>query len=180
MAALSFVNHNEQRLQFEVVGNSTLLSFTPSAFAPGNGLSYLYKSYTFVANSPVTTITFRDVSPTTQNIDLVLDNVRVTPQSSGLSSGFASRGAKSNAPDASPVAGARNIGIEQTGHGVLVRFAGAPGAPYRIQRSESLAAWTSLAERTASGDGLIEFEDEAANPARGFYRAVSAGNSGPR
>ena len=39
---------------------------------------YVPQAFTFVADSPMTTLTFEDISATTQNVDLVLDNVRVT------------------------------------------------------------------------------------------------------
>jgi hypothetical protein len=47
-------------------------------FAPGNGGAYLAQSLAFVADSATTTVRFHDVSLTTQNVDLLLDNVRVS------------------------------------------------------------------------------------------------------
>ena len=79
--ASSTSNQNEQRLQVRVQGNSTLLSQNVSVFAPGNGTRYLPKSFSFVADSSTTTLTFQDVSTNTSNIDLLLDNVRVTAES---------------------------------------------------------------------------------------------------
>jgi hypothetical protein len=78
VGAFSVVNQNEQRLQVTVQGSSTLVSQTVSVFAPGNGTQYVARSVAFVANSTTTVLTFRDVSPTTTNVDLMLDDVRVT------------------------------------------------------------------------------------------------------
>ena len=36
------------------------------------------QGFAFMANSPTTTVTFRDTSTTTSSVDLMLDNVRVT------------------------------------------------------------------------------------------------------
>ena len=80
--AISTSNQNEQRMQVRVQGNSTLVSQSVSVFAPGNGTRYLPKSFSFVADSSTTTLTFQDISTNTSNIDLLLDNVRVTAQSS--------------------------------------------------------------------------------------------------
>ena len=80
--AISTSNQNEQRMQVRVQGNSTLVSQSVSVFAPGNGTRYLPKSFSFVADSSTTTLTFQDISTNTSNIDLLLDKVRVTAQSS--------------------------------------------------------------------------------------------------
>ena len=68
----------EQRLQVTVQGNNVLRSETVSIFAQGTGTWYAPQSFTFVADSATTILTFEDVSPTTANIDLLLDYVRVT------------------------------------------------------------------------------------------------------
>jgi hypothetical protein len=80
VGAFSPVNQNEQQMQVTVQGNSTLLSQTISVFAPGNGGSYVPQSFAFVADSSTTTLTFQDTSGTTDSVDLLLDNVRVTVQ----------------------------------------------------------------------------------------------------
>ena len=80
VGALSFVNQDAQWMQVTVQGSGALLDQTMSVVGPGNGTTYVPLSFVFVANSTTTTLTFRDVSLTTTNIDLVLDNVRVTVQ----------------------------------------------------------------------------------------------------
>jgi hypothetical protein len=80
VGAISSINQNEQLLQVTVQGQATtpLVSQTVSVFAPGTGTSYVSRSYTFVADRSSATLTLRDVSATTANLDLMLDNVRVT------------------------------------------------------------------------------------------------------
>ena len=76
--AFSLVNKKEMRMRVTLQGDSLLLSQNVSVFAPGNGTTYVPQAFTFVADSPTTTLIFEDISATTQNVDLVLDNVRVT------------------------------------------------------------------------------------------------------
>ncbi|MES2660456.1 MAG: Ig-like domain-containing protein, partial [Verrucomicrobiota bacterium] len=76
-------NTFEQRLGVSVVGNTTLISQTESVYgANNNGFTvWMPRTYPyFVANSATTTLTFRDLSPATGGLDLLLDNVKVTPQ----------------------------------------------------------------------------------------------------
>jgi hypothetical protein len=72
-------NFDEQRLQVTVRGQGVLLERTVSVFGKGGGsTTWAAQSFTFVADSASTTVTFADVSPTTLNLDMVLDNVRVS------------------------------------------------------------------------------------------------------
>ncbi|MEO7342211.1 MAG: Ig-like domain-containing protein, partial [Luteolibacter sp.] len=74
-------NSTEQRLQIIVTGSSTLVSQTESFFGNGSGISvWTARSYSFIADSATTTLTFKDMSPAGNLIDLLLDNVRVTAQ----------------------------------------------------------------------------------------------------
>ncbi|MHC1765077.1 MAG: DUF642 domain-containing protein [Verrucomicrobiia bacterium] len=71
-------NYDEQRVQITVRGSSLLLSQAVSVFGSGGGSSkWVSQTYPFVADSPITTLTFRDISPATINLDLMLDNIRV-------------------------------------------------------------------------------------------------------
>lgn len=67
----------EQRLEITVEGTGILLSQIVSKAHPGGSTpQWVLKSYSFVANSGLTTLTFRDVSAVTYELDLLLDNVR--------------------------------------------------------------------------------------------------------
>ena len=64
----------QQRLQVTLQGVSTLLSRTVVVFGTGNSSSNnISTNFTFVADSASTTLTFRDVSSTGLNVDLLLD-----------------------------------------------------------------------------------------------------------
>ena len=82
VGAASLVNQSEQRLHVTVLGanNAMLLSRIISVFAPGNGFSYTPQSASFVANGVSATLIFDDVSPSSTDTDLLLDNVRLTTQ----------------------------------------------------------------------------------------------------
>lgn len=72
-------NYNEQRMQITVQGNGSLLSRTVSVFGAGGGSTrWSPQSFTFVADSSSTTLTFRDGSLTTAALDLLLDKVAVS------------------------------------------------------------------------------------------------------
>jgi hypothetical protein len=80
-------NQNEQRLKVTVQGNSALISQTISLFGLGGGaMQWKPQSYTFVADGSSATLSFQDVSPSTDALDLVLDNVRITPQAQSFQS----------------------------------------------------------------------------------------------
>ncbi len=80
MGALAF-NTAQQHLNVIVSGTQVLLNTTPSIQGVGGGNSnWISLSYTFVADSETTTLALADVSSTTTNIDLLLDNVRIIGQ----------------------------------------------------------------------------------------------------
>jgi glucose/arabinose dehydrogenase len=70
---------DEQKIEVTAEGTGNLLSQIESLFSDGTFISqWSAKSYTFVANSTTTTLTFRDISEFTDGVDVLLDNVRVT------------------------------------------------------------------------------------------------------
>jgi hypothetical protein len=78
LGVFSYQSSAEQKVRVTVVGSGTLLSQDISVFGIGTGTAFTPKAFTFTANSSSTTLSFTDLSPATQNIDLLLDNVRVT------------------------------------------------------------------------------------------------------
>ena len=73
-------NLNDQGLGVTVQGSNQLVSDTIILTGLGGGrIRWIPKSYVFTADSAVTTVIFRDLSPVTFSIDLLLDHVRVTP-----------------------------------------------------------------------------------------------------
>lgn len=72
-------NTLQQRLQVSLTGNTLLLDQLTSINGTGNGtIRWAPQRFTFVADSPTTSITFRDQSTTTTSLDLLLDDVRIT------------------------------------------------------------------------------------------------------
>ena len=85
MGAVAYQNNDEQQMLVTVKSpNSTLLSQSVSIFAQGTGHWYQPESFVFVADSDTATLDFQDTSPTTINIDMLLDNIRITLQDAPL------------------------------------------------------------------------------------------------
>jgi formylglycine-generating enzyme required for sulfatase activity len=79
MGVLAY-NTSEQRMQMELSGSPIFVSETFSMRGIGGGkVIWETKSLAFTADSATTMLTFRDRSPTSDALDLLLDNVRVTP-----------------------------------------------------------------------------------------------------
>ncbi len=73
-------NWYEQRMLVTVEGMNTLLSKTVSIFGAGGGSTrWAPQTFSFVADSATTTLTFSDLSPYTDALDLILDKVEVVP-----------------------------------------------------------------------------------------------------
>jgi uncharacterized repeat protein (TIGR03803 family) len=71
-------NRNIQRLQVTATGNSALWSQVISVTGAGGGtVRWTPQTHSFVPDSPSTTLTFRDISSTTNALDLLLDHVRI-------------------------------------------------------------------------------------------------------
>jgi hypothetical protein len=75
--AASFTNYSNQKMLVTVDGAANLLSKTVSLSAPKNGTNWVGESYSFVADSAETKLTFKDMSLVTKNVDLMLDHVEV-------------------------------------------------------------------------------------------------------
>ncbi len=74
-------NDSPQSLRVDVTGNSSLFSQTYTTNRiNGSNVRWENRSLFFTANSISTTLTFRDVSSTSNSLDLTLDNVRLIPQ----------------------------------------------------------------------------------------------------
>lgn len=72
-------NTNPQKLQVTVEGVTNRLTQTLTMNGVGGGNSVWFpQHFTFVADRASCTITFRDLSASTANIDLLLDHVRIT------------------------------------------------------------------------------------------------------
>ncbi|MEO6477770.1 MAG: GDSL-type esterase/lipase family protein [Luteolibacter sp.] len=121
---LAYTN-SEQRLQVAVTGSGSLLLQTVSVSGSGNGTRWVRQNFSFVANSSATTLTFRDMSTTTNALDLLLDNVRVTGNGGG--GGGTSNTAPTAAPDTHSTN--KNTALVVPANGVLANDSDAQSQP---------------------------------------------------
>lgn len=158
-------NQNEQRLHVGVQGSGPLLSQTISIFGTGNGsVRWLPQSYVFTANSGRTTLTFRDVSTTSHNLDLLLDNVRITP---GSSAGLAEW-------RSSPENGARlGLSTGAADGDWALRLEPLNQGLFRVDFSEDLQAWREVKIFFCDGKAVEEIRVPSSPGATGFYRVVA-------
>ena len=82
-------NTNPQKLRTTIRGQATLLSNDITLRGTGNGdKTWTPRTLSFTADSTSTTVTFADVSSTTNNVDLLVDHVRViNPAAAPVASG---------------------------------------------------------------------------------------------
>ncbi|MCP5531590.1 MAG: DUF642 domain-containing protein [Akkermansiaceae bacterium] len=152
----------QQSLGVEVTGDSTLLSqsipFTGSTSGVGVWQSF---SFTFTADSGATTIRFRDLSPTTISIDLLLDNISlgaISPVQFSVS----------QPPQPSLV-----VTPLETGCRVTLTAYGA--GRHKVEWSDDLGIWETLDEQEMGGPGEVEIIDPETPPdGRRFYRASAS------
>jgi hypothetical protein len=179
-------NTNPQKVLVTVTGGGSLLSQTITI----NGLSggtnrWLPQSYTFVADSTSTTLTFRDQSTATNYLDLLLDNVRVTEPAVAAAS-LAPPAASSAAPLPSsallavpPQPLSLSLGavsLTGTPGNLAIRMTATEAGAYILERSEDLKTWDYVSEMHGDTLDAIEFHDPAtsavpeAPTANRFYR----------
>jgi VCBS repeat-containing protein len=145
----------EQKLQVTVDGAGNVLSQIASKTkAAGGTTQWSANSYTFVASSPATTLTFRDISAVTDGIDTLLDNVRVT--------------AALPAANTAPVAVADSYSTT-AGTALVVAAAGVLANDTDAQANPLTAALDA-----APGHGSLTL-----NPNGGFTYTPAAGYAGP-
>lgn len=158
VGALAY-NTSAESLVVAVTGINVLLSRSVSVSGIGGGVTrWLPQSFTFVADTNTSTISFRDTSAANSAIDLLLDNVRVT--GADASSAIATLGGSVDTPALSGVPGASRIGMNASKAG-----------SYVLERSEDLTNWVAIGTVVLSAPGPVEFADDRV-PANGkmFYR----------
>ena len=157
-----------QSLQVTVSGSGTLLSQTVTVYGTGSTSSaYTTTNFTFVANSAITTLSFQDVSSSGLNMDLLLDNVRVTIQ--GAAPAVVALGVP-------PPMRMRELGgasVERVPEGFRIRMAVGGKGTYELQSSQDFRTWSSVGSFEAGSQGFVEFLDTNAPEAVRFYRITS-------
>jgi hypothetical protein len=160
-SAVLAYNTNSQTLLVGVMGKTNLLSQTITILGKGNGLvQWTPRTYSFVADSTSTTLTFKDSSTSTSSIDLLLDNVSVSgPSKSNTIPPLAE---SSGTPSLAGKPGAINIGMSVTNPGL-----------YMLERSEDLVRWEVIGSTQVTQPGRISFLDTTppgTGVRKAFYR----------
>lgn len=178
LGAISY-NTSTQTMKVTVSGTGDLLSEVITITGPGGGTNrWLSQVFTFVANSPISTLTFRDQSGTTNAIDLMLDHVRVTGVASLAMvqpvlggnpmefSGFIT--AASSAPPTEEMVSPTLAG---TPGDITIVMTATGAGDYQLECSEDLLHWERLGGQRVEGPGFLEFRDTVApSGGRKFYR----------
>jgi major type 1 subunit fimbrin (pilin) len=159
-------NQNEQRLQVTVQGSGTLLSKVVSIFGNGLGTTkWVPQSFTFTANSSASTLTFTDVSPTSNSLDLLLDHVRVAAGTS-IPAGVSLVLGGSESGEGTV------LSMAQTDLGWRIAFQADAPAVYTLERSTDLKAWAPVDQVNAANAGPVELNDTSPSETMAFYRVV--------
>lgn len=156
----------EQRLEVTAKGIAALLEKSVSLAGTGSGkVKWTQQSFAFTADSTLTTLTFKDLSSSGWNIDLLLDNVQVAAAGSAASIDVA----RLDLPGRSDTirvmvsrAGVRNaisIGLPHAGS-------------YQLQRSTDLIEWTIIGTIDVTNPALREIEDSDPPDTMAFYRVL--------
>lgn len=141
-----------QSLSVKVDGTSNLLSASHSLSGIGGGTTvWSGRTGLFTADGESVTVEFRDVSTTSDSIDLLLDNVRITRVLAG--------GVLPEKP-----------WISADGAGWKLSLFSPDAGIYQLQRSGNLSDWSVISTIEASTPGLIELDDPAPPDGSAFYR----------
>ena len=158
-------NKNQQILLVTVTGVGVVLSQTITLTGLGGGaIAWAPQTFTFVANSAVSTLTFRDQSPTTKDIDLLLDHVRVAGPAP----------VQAISPEPATIGEPSLAGTP--GGGFTIGLTTKQPGTYVLERSQDLQTWKSVSTMQVLQSGPIEFHDDPIPPGTGptpdklFYR----------
>ncbi len=167
-----------QTLQVTVSGSTSLLSRTINLTGSGAGNSpWQAQSFTFIADGPSATLTFRDQSASSANLDLLVDNVRLTAAPLAMAARLEIQAVETRVPvpqliSIPPVVIAPGVAslTGSPGNSLLQMTAPAAGI-YSLERSEDLMKWEWLTEKQAAAGDPVEFHDTSSSdmPAL-FYR----------
>ena len=170
-----------QKMLVTATGTSPLLSQAVSVRGVGGGATRWYaQRFTFVANSSTTTLSFRDQSASTSNLDLLLDHIRVSPLPSPAALLAVVPEGNDNGDSSQAVVTPDLPGLGQ------VKIAGAPDGRkfqlqavspglYFLERSVDLMNWNRVegSEFDVTEPSLLDFQDptpKGVDETRMFYR----------
>jgi len=140
-------NTSAQTLAVNVSGSANLVSQSITILGTGGGTNrWQPQTFSFVADSTTTTLAFQDQSLTTNSIDLLLDNVKLTGPA-----------APPIAPADPPTIGTPSLTGSPGSMVISLRVAAA--GTYALQRSTDLIQWEQVAETELLEPGNLEFHD---------------------
>jgi Bacterial Ig domain/Fibronectin type III domain/Protein of unknown function (DUF642) len=140
-------NTSSQKLLVTVTGQGNLLSQTVTTVGNGTGvIQWTKRSYSFLADSALTTLTFKDTSASSTSIDLLLDNTSVTGPPKPIT--IPTLAESPGTPSLAGTPGAVTVGMTVVSSGL-----------YILERSEDLVHWEAIGSTQVTEPGLITFVD---------------------
>jgi hypothetical protein len=174
-------NTSSQSMQLEVTGVGNLLSKKITIAGTGSGIRWLPQEFSFVADGRYASLSFSDISKTTENIDMLLDNVRlVSMKAAPWATGASLLSPQAAAPGFSLVQTASKPSavaelpapvFSKGADGIKLGIAEAKPGRYRLEFSNDLVHWTLHSQILLTKAGPLEFKDPALAPlGTRFYR----------
>ncbi|MEO5714434.1 MAG: Ig-like domain-containing protein [Luteolibacter sp.] len=165
-------NTSPQSMQVTVTGAGGLLSQTITLNGLGGGSNrWVAQYFTFVADGSTAILNFRDVSPSTSNLDLLLDNVRVVADAvpGADSDGDGTDDATEIRLGLNPASGSSRFAVTVTS-GAL-QWPSATGLTFVVQRSTGTTGivWETIATVPGTA-GTRTYTDPSPPPGTAFYR----------
>jgi hypothetical protein len=143
----------------EITGATDTIARVLSLLGSGNGSTrWVETVIPFTASGTSATVTFRDQSPVTASIDLLLDQVRIEKKDIVLPPGLA--------PLPTPCVTFSPV------EAIISTFA-PQAATYELPRSTDLVEWTAVEEIMLLDPGPLNFLDTLTTEPRIFYRIAT-------
>jgi hypothetical protein len=186
-------NTNQQRLRTVITGSGPLLSQISTVTCRADFVMvWVHQTFSFMANSSTTTLTFTDVSTTSSGLDLFVDTVTLNqtaapvtvsaPAPAMMAMVLPSPDAESlsEKPSIQPATTTAASGISTSPTGTPTITKGADGFTitlpvtepglYTLERCDDLRSWKHHSGIEITEPGSIEFKDTETGNDRMFYR----------
>lgn len=155
---------DSQTLGVTVTGLGTRLSETiVFGHEEGSVIRWRPQAFTFVADSAMSTLLFRDLSTATVGIDLLIDNVRISEWTAPEAAVAATALPQSDPPPPT---------LEISADGAVLCIDAVCAGKYIVERSEDLEQWELVDEHLSDGCETLEFREPRCveTEPRMFYR----------
>jgi hypothetical protein len=163
MGVLAY-NTDQQILQVTATGTNELLSRTITINGLGGGaIRWAPQVFTFVANSSATTLRFRDISTTSNALDLLLDDVRVEGQPI-LTTPPAPPTAPLSFRATAPAAPIPSPTVSGAPGNLIISIIAPSSGLYTLQSSTNLIDWKQVAQSHYETSDVVEFSEALLPP----------------